>query len=168
VGLSRDQLSQYVKLQLNAAPTQILPGVWTTGEITDRSQFEGRGQQHFIHDKQDWVPDPYQDDLSLVLESGDGLVVVCGCCHAGLLNTLAHIKQIFQKRITAVIGGTHLVSASSDTLKLAIDVLKADDNGAAIKFYPNHCTGEHAYIALANAFGDRVQPCPAGTVLTFY
>jgi 7,8-dihydropterin-6-yl-methyl-4-(beta-D-ribofuranosyl)aminobenzene 5'-phosphate synthase len=167
LSLSRDRLSHCVELHLNAGPTEILPGVWTSGEITDRSEFEGRSQQHYIQDGGNWVPDPYQDDLSLVLEARDGVVIVCGCCHAGLLNTLAHIKRFFHKPILAIIGGTHLVSATSETLERAIDALKDQYQGETIKLYPNHCTGERAYLALANAFGEKVQPCPAGTVLRF-
>ena len=165
--LSQAQLSQSMDLRLSAKPAEILLGVWTTGEITDRSEFEGRGPQHFIQENGEWLPDPYRDDLSLVLETRDGLVVVCGCCHAGLLNTLAHIRRIFHKNILAVIGGMHLVSATPETLGHAIAVVRGNFNGRIPDLYPNHCTGERAYFALTQAFGDQVQPCPAGTVLNF-
>ena len=165
--LTRAQIAQNLELRLNAAPTEILPGVWTTGEITDRSEFEGRSQSHFIHENGVWLPDPYRDDLSLVLETRGGLVVVCGCCHAGLLNTLAHIHRIFSKRIRAVIGGTHLASASPETLNHAVDVLRSYASEKLMSLYPNHCTGERAYLVLAQAFGEQVKPCPAGTRLRF-
>lgn len=165
--LSKDQLSKQTDLRLCAKPTEILPGVWTTGEITDRSEFEGRSPDHFIFENGEWLADPYRDDLSLVLEVKDGLVVICGCCHAGLLNTLSHIQQTFHKRITAVVGGTHLVSANPESLDHAVDVLKRRFDGEAVQLYPNHCTGPRAYHTLINAFGDHVQPCPAGTVLRF-
>lgn len=165
--LSRSQLSHSVDLRLNADPVEILPGVWTTGEIIDRSEFEGRSPNHYTYENGEWQPDPYRDDLSLVLETKDGLVVLCGCCHAGLLNTLAQIQRVFSRRIKAVIGGTHLTSATQADLNHAIDVLRGDGQETAIDLYPNHCTGERAYFALAQAFGSRVQPCPAGTVLAF-
>ena len=164
---SLEQLSRYVDLRLGVEPVEIVPGIWTTGVITDRSEFEGRSPSHFIRENGEWLPDPYLDDLSLILEARDGLVVVCGCCHAGLLNTLAHIRRTFAKPITAVIGGTHLTSATQEDLDHAIDVLRGDGQGMAIDLYPNHCTGERAYYALAQAFGDRVRPCPAGTMLNF-
>lgn len=165
--LTRDQLSQRVDLRLSAEPAEILPGVWTTGRITNRSEFEGRSAQHFIQDHGEWLPDPYQDDLSLVLETRDGLVVVCGCCHAGLLNTLDHIRRVFNHRFLAVIGGTHLVSAAPETIAHAVNVLMQDYNGQALNLYPNHCTGERAYLALAQAFGEHVAPFHAGSVLNF-
>lgn len=165
--LWRSDLAQNVNLRLSAEPAQILPGVWTTGEIADRSSFEGRSAQHFVQEDGRWQPDPYRDDLSLVLEARDGLVVVCGCCHAGLLNTLARVRQMFERPIQAVIGGTHLVGADSTTMAHAVKVLREAYNGETMKLYPNHCTGERAYLALVQAFGERVQPCPAGTVLNF-
>jgi len=165
--LSQAQLSQCVDLRMRAEPAEILPGVWTTGEITERSEFEGRSLHHFIPENREWLPDPYQDDLSLVLETRDGLVVVCGCCHAGLLNTLSHIRRKFTKNFLAIIGGTHLASASNETLVHAIALLREIFAGRVPVLYPNHCTGERAYFALAQAFGDQVGPCPAGTVLSF-
>jgi len=165
--LSKEPLSKCLDLRLHVEPTEILPGVWTTGEITDRTEFEGRSPSHMICENGDWLPDPYQDDLSLVLDTREGLVVVCGCCHAGLLNTLTHIQRNFHKRIAAVIGGTHLASAEQGSLEHAVIVLKRHFDGETIRLFPNHCTGERAYLTLANAFGSHVQPCPAGAVLSF-
>ena len=165
--LSKERLSDYLDLRLNAGPTEIVPGVWTTGEITDRSEFEGRSPNHRIREDGQWIPDPYRDDLSLVLDAADGLVVVCGCCHAGLLNTLKHIRETFDRRIQAVIGGMHLASITPETLKHAVDELGAYAAEGDLRLYPNHCTGETAYHALAQAFGERVQPCPAGSRLQF-
>jgi 7,8-dihydropterin-6-yl-methyl-4-(beta-D-ribofuranosyl)aminobenzene 5'-phosphate synthase len=165
--LLKDQLSKCVELRLSAEPTEILPGVWTTGEITDRSEFEGRSPNHFVRENGEWLPDPYKDDLSMVLDARDGLVVVCGCCHAGLLNTLAQIRNIFHKRIQAVIGGMHLASASPEALIHAVDVLRSYSSEGIMSLYPNHCTGERAYLVLAQAIGSKVQPCPAGTRLSF-
>lgn len=163
--LSKDQLSKCLDLRLSVEAAEILPGVWTTGVIADRTEFEGRSPNHFIRENGEWLPDPYKDDMSLVLDANDGLVVICGCCHAGLLNTLAQIRRHFDKRIKVVIGGTHLASTSPEALNHAVDVLKSFAGEGPINLYPNHCTGERAYLVLAQAFGERVSPCPAGTQL---
>lgn len=163
--LSQTELAQLADLRLSAKPVEILPGVWTTGQIAERPEAEGRSPRHVVPQGDGWQPDPYQDDLSLVLETRSGLVVVCGCCHAGLLNTLAHVKRTFQRPIMAVLGGTHLESAAGDALQHIVAEL-AETYGP-LQFYPNHCTGERAYVALATTFGERVQLCPVGTTLTF-
>jgi 7,8-dihydropterin-6-yl-methyl-4-(beta-D-ribofuranosyl)aminobenzene 5'-phosphate synthase len=168
LALSADQLARWVDLQLIAEPVQVIEGMWTTGEIHDRTEFQGSSPNLYIRDEGGgWSPDPYKDDLSLVLETGSGLVVVCGCCHAGLLNTLAHVRRFFSDQIMAIVGGTHLVSANQATLAHAVNVL-GEYCGANIPLlYPNHCTGEQAFCALFQAFGEKVQPCPAGTILSF-
>jgi 7,8-dihydropterin-6-yl-methyl-4-(beta-D-ribofuranosyl)aminobenzene 5'-phosphate synthase len=166
VGLSlgEEALEQNLALRLSAEPMEILPDVWTTGEITDRPEPEGRGVHHLVHGEEGWEPDPYRDDMALVLETERGLVVVCGCCHAGLLNTLAHVRRTFGPHITAVAGGTHLLHADKAHLQRVIEVLK--ELGVP-RLYLNHCTGQRAYVTLAQAFGEKVAPCPAGTRLIF-
>jgi 7,8-dihydropterin-6-yl-methyl-4-(beta-D-ribofuranosyl)aminobenzene 5'-phosphate synthase len=157
-------LRQQADLRLSDAPKEIVPGVWTTGGIAERREPEGRSSQHFVRDGEGWMPDPYRDDMSLVLDIPDGLVLVCGCCHAGLLNTLSQVRQTFGRHPVAVVGGTHLISADEGHLRHLVEVLERLGPPA---LYLNHCTGQTAYVALARAFGDRVAPCPAGTVLEF-
>jgi len=165
LALSEFELARRVALHLNPDPTEILPGLWTTGEITERPEPEGRSSSHVVPAGDGWRPDPYADDLSLVLETGAGLVVICGCCHAGLLNTLGHVRRIFDRPITTVIGGTHLIAADTAYLQHVVTVLR--NEYGRLDFYPNHCTGEQAFLALAKAFGHRTHSCPAGAVLTF-
>jgi len=165
--ISKDQLAKHAALKLNPEPVQVVAGVWTTGEIRDRTEFQGSSPNLYIREDGGWSPDPYQDDLSLVIEGSTGLVLVCGCCHAGLLNTLAHVRRVFSRNVLAVVGGTHLVSANDETLAHAIQVLAEFCGGETPLLYPNHCTGEHAFFSLQQAYGNKVQPCPAGTVLSF-
>jgi 7,8-dihydropterin-6-yl-methyl-4-(beta-D-ribofuranosyl)aminobenzene 5'-phosphate synthase len=163
--ISPANLAQQSSLQLSAKPVEILPGVWTTGEISERLDFEGRSANHFIRVDDAWQPDPYQDDLSLVLPTSQGLVVVCGCCHAGLLNTLTHIRRSFSQPLRAIIGGTHLAAAGPEALQRVVAELRHRGEGHVPDLYLNHCTGEHALLTLAQVFGEKVHPCPAGTVL---
>jgi 7,8-dihydropterin-6-yl-methyl-4-(beta-D-ribofuranosyl)aminobenzene 5'-phosphate synthase len=160
-----DALAQVADLRLHAEPVEVLPGIWTTGEIHARPEQEGSSPNLFVPDGDGWQPDRYLDDMSMVVETTEGLVLVCGCCHAGLLNTLAHVMRTFQRQPVAVVGGTHLVSAEGAELQHIVEVLRT--TYAPMRFYPNHCTGQRAYVALAAAFGEAVQPCPAGTTLTF-
>ena len=162
--LNQEDLGQVADLSLSDEPQEILPGVWASGEITGRDEPEGRSSHHFIRQGEALVADPYRDDMSLLLETGAGLVLICGCCHAGLLNTLAQVWQAFGRDPVVVMGGTHLISADEEQLHHLVEVLGQMGPPA---LYPNHCTGQAAYVALARAFGERVSPCPAGTVLEF-
>jgi len=88
IGLSVDHawLAARFALHLDDAPQQVLPGVWTTGAITERPYPGGYVPRQEIRASAGYAPDPYRDDLSLVVEGSAGLIVLCGCCHAGLLN----------------------------------------------------------------------------------
>ncbi len=158
----RASLAQHVTLNLDATPQQIFPGVWTTGEITQRPEPVGRGAQHYARQGENWVADSYQDDMSLVIDTDAGLVVLCGCCHAGLLNTLLHVRRTFERPIVTIAGGTHLANANTDGLNHIAQTL--DSWNTIRHIYLNHCSGENAYYVLRQTLGrDVVTLCPAGT-----
>ena len=163
--LSRKDYEQRADWHLSSEPKEIFPSLWTTGEIINRDEPEGRSARHYVREGGKFVPDPYRDDMSLVLKTQDGLAVICGCCHAGLLNTLSHVERNFKGSITAVLGGTHLMTSDGKSLDHVINVL--DKRFPDLEFYPNHCTGGDAIKALANAFGERVHALPAGAVVKF-
>ena len=165
MALTRKAISSKVDMNLCDIPCEIMPGFWTTGEIIERPEPMGSSAYHFVRTEKGWQPDPYRDDMSLVIKTDLGLVVVCGCCHAGMLNTLFHVKHNFQGPIVAVIGGVHLVSADDQQLAHVIEVLQTHFEN--LTFYLNHCTGDKAFEQLAKAFGDRVKAFPAGATIEF-
>jgi len=139
---SREDYKQRADWRLSSGPTEIFPSLWTSGEIMNRDEPEGRSAGHYVRKGGKFVPDPYRDDMSLVLKTQDGLAVICGCCHAGLLNTLSHVERNFKGSITAVLGGTHLMTADGKLLDHVINVL--DKRYSGLVFYLNHCTGDTA------------------------
>lgn len=163
--LSQMEIEEYAELNLSSQPVEVAPHVWTTGEIAPRSETEGRSARHLIHTPHGWAPDPYADDMALVLEIPEGLVVVLGCGHAGLLNTLAHARRTFGSQIRAVLGGAHLFDLSEEKIDHIISVLR--EKYGSPRLYLNHCTGDRALRALRRAFPDRVIPCPAGQEVAF-
>lgn len=160
--LAPEKLHRLADLRLNAEPQEILPDIWTSGQITERPEPEGRSAHHFVRGETGWVPDPYRDDMALVLETARGLVLLCGCCHAGLLNTLAHVERTFRRPVVAIIGGTHLISADADHLERLRQKMLEMESVRTI--YLNHCSGETAFFTLLMALGTGVvHSCPAGT-----
>lgn len=106
-------------------------------------------------------PDPLEDDQSVFFDTVDGTVVLLGCAHSGVINTLHYIRQLTDNRpIHTVIGGMHLVGASSRRTERTIEELK---QLGIRRFAPAHCTGMPATVALWNAFPGQCQPCPVGT-----
>ena len=164
VPISPPDLSCRADPRLSEEPQEIVPGIRTSGDIQPRPYPMGASPSHAIRLGGQWVPDPYHDDQALVLEVAGGVVLLCGCCHAGLRNTLATLRRQTDAPLVAVVGGTHLGSADAAELQAIIEVLQ---NEGAPALYLNHCTGVRAIQVLAQAFGERVAPCPAGMVITF-
>lgn len=173
--LSREELAARFDLRLSDAPQEVVTGVWTTGPISERTEFEGRGKALLMGVEGELVADAYRDDMALVLVAGDRLALLCGCCHAGLLNTLAHVARTFQhdqrdRPVTLIVGGLHLAGVTADDLGRASGRLAAMAAAAPPlqRVYPGHCTGEAAFLALAQALGTAVvRSSPAGTVIEF-
>jgi len=170
LSLTRKEMAAQLTLHLSEAPQEIVPGVWTTGEMSDRPDPEGSSTYHLVRKGDSFVADSYRDDMALVVDmsegggSGNRLALLCGCCHAGLLNTLAHMQRTFERPVAAIAGGLHLTSATADHLKRVGEVLIETESVQRV--YPNHCTGETAFVALTLSLGPSiVRPCPAGTVL---
>ncbi|RLC68256.1 MAG: MBL fold metallo-hydrolase [Chloroflexi bacterium] len=169
LSLSREELAAQVTLNLSTDPQEILPGVWTSGEIEPRPESEGRSAHHVVRAEdaeEEWIPDPYQDDLALVIEDISGLTLLCGCCHAGLLNTLYHVERTFERPVATIVGGAHLANAKAEHVKRVGTVLAEKES---IRYlHLNHCTGEMAYLYFLLQLGaDAVHPCPVGTSLSF-
>ena len=107
----------------------------------------------FVKEDTGWQPDKLLDDLSLIINTKSGLVVVLGCAHRGMINTLYHAQQLTGvKPIHAVIGGAHLVHASEERIRLTIAALK--ELGVQ-KLGLCHCTSLPAMSLLAQEFGDK-------------
>jgi 7,8-dihydropterin-6-yl-methyl-4-(beta-D-ribofuranosyl)aminobenzene 5'-phosphate synthase len=91
-------------------------------------------------------------ELSLAIETPDGLVLVVGCSHPGIENIVRAAVSI-NKHIHLVIGGLHLVTASDSDI--ATVVASLHDTWKVDYVAPGHCTGEPTFAALRKAFGDR-------------
>lgn len=127
--------------------------MYLTGEVPRTTPFE-KGDPHLFSENQgQLMPDPFLDDQSLVIEGSQGLVLVLGCAHAGMINILGHaMEKTGKDRVSAVIGGTHLDFASA---------LQVEETIAALKKYRvkkvgvSHCTGLKAAARLSVEFGEN-------------
>ncbi len=152
------------ELNWTAQPTRIAEGIWVTGEIPRRNDFEDTGGPFFL-DEACREPDPLTDDQALWIETPGGLVVVLGCAHAGLVNTLEYIGEINPgRRIRAVLGGLHLVRAGPERIARTIQAL---ERWKPDLIAPAHCTGWRATAELAARFPDRVTECGVGMRFRF-
>ena len=150
---------------LVADPVKIADGITTTGEVPRSTSFEKVCGFWIAHNGR-MIEDMMLDDQSLVIDVEDkGLIVVAGCAHAGIINTLRYAKKLTGKnRIHAVMGGFHLWSAENNRIQATVDELEKLD----LKFVaPCHCTGKKAIKKIAETFGDLYQPLRLGDIIEF-
>ncbi len=145
-------------------PLEVADGVALTGPIPRLTDYEDTGGPFFT-DAAGAHPDPIPDDLALWLRTERGLVVVTGCSHAGLINTLHHVRRVSgEPRLHAVLGGFHLLEAGDRRIERTMAALEELDPDLIV---PCHCTGDQAVEKLRRVFRERVAPGSAGDTYTF-
>ena len=143
-----------------SGPVLIAPGVMTTGEVPRLESFEKVEGFWTVKDGQ-YCEDNIPDDQALAASlPGKGLVVITGCAHAGIINTVRHAQKITGvEKLYAVIGGFHLMDADDRRIEATAEALKGLDP-AIVR--PGHCTGQKAICRLQEALGERCQPLAVG------
>jgi 7,8-dihydropterin-6-yl-methyl-4-(beta-D-ribofuranosyl)aminobenzene 5'-phosphate synthase len=141
---------------------EIFPGVWLTGPVP--RTYPEKNYAPGIEVKEDgkWVEDNVPDDQSLVFNTGRGLVLLAGCGHSGIINTLTYArKEIRPAPVDAAIGGFHLFNASDETLDWTADKLKEFQTA---QIMGAHCTGIETVYYLRRKMGLSRHTCVVGTV----
>lgn len=166
IPVDRNALEQKgIKIQLDKDPVSLAPGITTTGEIPFTNDFEAVGSEFYLKNGDDFTADTLADDRALILDTKKGLVVVLGCSHRGVINTLNHVTKIAGRNtIHAILGGLHLGKASDEKLEKIVDHLHTF---GLDKIGVGHCTGPRAFVVLANKFGEKVTLNTVGNVMEF-
>ena len=163
---SREEYEQKgASFDLSPAFREIAPGIFATGEVPRPEGWKSWDERLVVRDGDGFRSDPFLDDLSLLVETQKGPVLVLGCAHAGLHAIVNHIrKQTGHESFHAILGGTHLGSAGKEDREKALQLFEALD---VEKIATSHCTGFEAASYLACHLGDCVTPAYAGTTLEF-
>ena len=139
---------------------ELMPGVLVTGEVPRLTSYEDTGGNFVYQTDSEWETDNLIDDQALIINHPDGLIIVSGCAHAGLINTLQYACRVTgNRKIQAFIGGTHLLTASQERMAQTIQALKQYD---IERLVVSHCTGFYAAAMLYNKLGDTVRKGEAG------
>ena len=142
------------------SPVSIVEGVTTTGEIERVTEFE-RVEGFYVVENGMFREDHLPDDQALVIEMCDGgIVVLAGCSHSGVVNTVLHsLKVTGMNCVNALIGGFHLIDASDLKIEKTISELKK----IKLKMIaPMHCTGFRAKKKISEAFPERFKEIYCG------
>jgi 7,8-dihydropterin-6-yl-methyl-4-(beta-D-ribofuranosyl)aminobenzene 5'-phosphate synthase len=145
-------------------PVWVSENVVTSGEIPMTTRYEEVDPILYVRENGELRPDPLCDDQAVFVKSDEGLIVVSGCAHRGIINTIRYGQRLTGiEPVYAVIGGTHLISASAERIDLTIADLASF---GVRKLGVSHCTGLPAATTLAWKFGEAFFFNNAGTRIT--
>ncbi len=166
VGISRPAAMELMRREQSIrwvnSSRYLADGIGCTGVLSRTTAFEDTGGDFFL-DPLGKQSDLIEDDLSLWIETTDGVVVITGCCHSGIVNTLSCVRQITGCRsFHRIIGGLHLVNATEKRIDATIGYLRTEQWDSMV---PCHCTGTVAVEALRREFSGRVEQGYAGMVI---
>ena len=149
----------------HAKPVRIHPGVWLTGPVPrihpERNWGVG-GKSGRVESPDGPVEDTIPESMSLVINTSKGLVVISGCGHAGIVNTLEYAREkVRDAPVHAALGGFHLLNASDDHLEWTAGKLRAT---GLKNFVGAHCTGIEAVYRLRDLAGLSRETAVVGAV----
>lgn len=152
-----------------AEPSTIASGlVQVSGEIRRRTAFEKGFPFAEARFDEGWKVDPFKDDQAIAVNiRNKGLVILSGCAHAGIINTVEHMREITGvQKVHAVLGGFHLSGPLFDPIIPA--TVEAMRQIAPDHIVPMHCTGWRAIGAFASAMPERFDLNVVGTTYVFH
>lgn len=140
---------------------EIRKGMFLTGEIPRLNDYEEGDPRLSLKAADGFVKDPLWDDQALVFSTTKGMVVLLGCAHAGIINTLHFVANTLDvDRFYAVIGGTHLGLVGKNQFKRSVEALK---DFKIDRIGLSHCTGIEAGFIMKKEFGEGSFYASVGT-----
>ena len=164
IGIKKGTLQKFShRIEYVKNDTEIAKGIYLVPHKTDNLEEVGKKAGMYKRINKKWVPDNFDHEQSLVIDTEKGLVIFNSCCHGGADNIIKEIAATFpQKKIYALIGGFHLFeSADSEVVALA-ERIKAT---GIEQIYTGHCTGKKAYSILKESLGEKCSQLSVGLVI---
>jgi 7,8-dihydropterin-6-yl-methyl-4-(beta-D-ribofuranosyl)aminobenzene 5'-phosphate synthase len=152
-----EEAQEKYNLVMREGPLEIFKNAYFIGGIPRLVEFESKGTDQVL---EDGSLDLVEDDSGIVFKTEKGIVVISGCAHAGICNTIEYAKKITNTdKVYAVIGGFHL-KGNDEVTNMTIEYLKSLN----IEYIStSHCTRFPALVQFANEFGSK--PFESGQVI---
>jgi 7,8-dihydropterin-6-yl-methyl-4-(beta-D-ribofuranosyl)aminobenzene 5'-phosphate synthase len=152
------------QLHENTGPTLVLGQALLTGTVEATTPYETPlpGPKRVVAGQEE--NDPFSDEQALVAHvQGQGLVIVGGCCHPGIVNMVTYAQKLTGvTEVAAIIGGLHLTAGGPDLIRRTVQGLKELKPKLLVA---GHCTGFRALTQLALAFPDAFMVSCVGTTV---
>ena len=137
----------------------LVPGVTVLADFPTDSPLPADNKRLLVRGDTGMIPDPFTDEIALLIDTGSGPVLISGCSHRGIGNIVA--KAIGRAgRLAAVIGGFHLHKESDETITETAGALRD-----VPRIHAAHCTGDHAVELLRSQLGPKAEAFRGGSVI---
>ncbi len=166
IGLDMNLLKEHDdRIEYIGENREILPGFHLLSDIPEVYPKPSGNQRLMVQEGGQKIPDTFDHELVAVVECGNGLVVLTGCGHNGVLNMIDAVHNALpHKPILAVVGGFHMISETENLIREVGKKLLAMEIPA---IYTGHCTGNNAIVMLEDILGERLHRLHSGLVMTF-
>ncbi len=131
---------------------KIATNIYIFADIPLNNDFEKIDQSFYIKEHGTLVRDNFEDELVMVIKTEQGLVIISGCAHRGIVNTISSVVEYFNDDVYAIIGGTHLISATRTRINETIKALQKFDPKYLIF---GHCNGFEAMCIFKGEFKNK-------------
>ena len=160
----KSELEEYADFYFVKDNVKLADGVYSTGEVRERMEFENVGLDVYTLDEEgNLIKDNMEDDMSLYIETSEGLVVISGCSHAGIASIVRHIAEISEyKDVKMVIGGFHLINADLERIKKTVETFKELN---VKEIYTGHCTGLRAEAYMLDKYEKKFHKLYSGMII---
>jgi len=166
IGLDRGLLKQHTDRIIYVDDNQeVAPGFYLLTDIPGKHPKPHGDERLKMRFEGETKPDTFMHEMVTIVKEQEGIVVLTGCAHNGVLNMIAAAQNAFPgKSIRAVIGGFHLNREDDQTVReIGKKLLELN----IPKIVTGHCTGDHATEVLAEVLGDHFQGLYSGLEMTF-
>lgn len=164
IGIKKGTLQKFNhRIEYVKGDTEITKGVYLVPHKTENLHETGKKAGMYKRVNKKWVPDNFDHEQSLVIDTEKGLVIFNSCCHGGADNIIKEVASTFpEKSIYAIVGGFHLYESSDSEVKALAEGIK--ETGISL-VYTGHCTGKKAYKILKDSLKEKCNQLSVGLVI---
>jgi 7,8-dihydropterin-6-yl-methyl-4-(beta-D-ribofuranosyl)aminobenzene 5'-phosphate synthase len=154
-----------VKIVETKTPTTVVPGAFLTGRVEQITEYEKISPSFVAKRGDQYVQEEFLGEQAIFLNiKGKGLVILSGCAHRGIVNTVKHVQKVSGiDKVHAIIGGFHLTNAKPELIQKTITDIKKINPDYIV---PAHCTGFEAISEFAREMPSQFILNTAGTRYT--
>ena len=166
IGIPKDLLTAYQDRLIYAdGDAALCDGVYAVAHKRKNREKIGEREQMYQKKNGGFLPDDFDHEQSLVLETEKGLVIFSSCSHAGAADIIGEVSESFpEKKVFSLIGGFHLFNKTDEEiLRLAEQIRETDIESV----YTGHCTGDRAFALLKGKLGSMAEQLKVGLSIEF-